>query len=88
MEERQLPHTSFCSIPNQDGRTAILARGWVCAIVTKDRDEHRAAAEFLEWILLPRNLAEWAATSHHLPAFRSAINALQMPPTYIAFLRG
>ncbi len=87
-EGRELSHTSFCSVPTQDGKTATLARGWAYAIVTKGGAKQSAAARFMEWILKPENLAEWATSSHRLPTSRAAVNRLKVSPNYVAFLRG
>lgn len=86
-ERALLRDTGFAPLPSRDGRVATVTRGWALAIVTTDPARQKAAARFIEWLLLPEHNAAWTQAAGRLPARRSALAVWGTEDDYYIFLR-
>lgn len=72
VEREALPDARAAAIPTRDGNEAALVSGWSYVILTDDPARHRAASEYLAWLIEPARLAEWTRAARVLPASSSA----------------
>jgi multiple sugar transport system substrate-binding protein len=86
-ERGSLPDSRFAALPSRDGRTITISRGWALAIVSSDAAHRAAAAQFVEWLLMPEHSAAWTQAAKRLPTRRSALAAWG-DDEYVAFLNG
>lgn len=85
-EHAHVPNTGFAPLPTQDGQGTTLVSAWNYAIITQDPRRHAAAAAFLNWVIEPSRLGEWAAAAQVVPARRSAFAVSVAPREYGDFL--
>jgi len=81
-----LMYTRFASIPTRDGNVATLSQGWAWAIVTSDPTRQALAVQLIEWLMDPKNSAEWNLAAGHLPTRRAAFEVLGSEDSYYPFL--
>lgn len=86
-ERDSLPDSGFAALPSRDGQTVTISRGWALAIVSTDASRRAAAAQFVEWLLLPEHSAAWTQAAKRLPTRRSALAAWG-DDEYVNFLNG
>lgn len=82
-----LKNTSFAAIPTRDGNVATLSKGWALAIVTDNPIRQAVAAQFIEWLLEPKNIASWNLAAGHLPTRQAAFEYLGVADPYFPFAR-
>jgi multiple sugar transport system substrate-binding protein len=78
--------TTFGPVPTETGAPATMSRGWAFVIVTDSPDRQEAAADLIEWLMAPQNLAQWSKATSHLPTRRAALRLTDWPAEYVAFL--
>ena len=81
-----LQDAAVAGIPTRDGPPATMTRGKALAVVARDALRQQAAAQFIEWLMAPEHLAQWAQATGRLPTRRSAF-ALLPQDAYHRFLR-
>jgi ABC-type glycerol-3-phosphate transport system substrate-binding protein len=78
--------TDFAAVPTETGVTATMSRGWAFVILAQSPERREAAADLIEWLMLPENLSQWSEASNHLPTRRSALPLVGWPREYEDFL--
>jgi multiple sugar transport system substrate-binding protein len=73
------------AVPTRDGQAVILSRGHAWAITARDPDRQRLAAELVEWLLDPINMAAWSQSAGTLPTRRAALLERSRDP-YVTFM--
>jgi multiple sugar transport system substrate-binding protein len=86
VDRELLMYTQFASISTRDGNATTLSQGWAWAIVTSDRARQVLAVQLIEWLMEPKNSAEWNLAARHLPTRRAAFEALGSEDSYYPFL--
>jgi ABC-type glycerol-3-phosphate transport system substrate-binding protein len=82
-----LKNTSFAAIPTRDGNLGTLSKGWALAVVTEDPDRQAVAAQLIEWLLEPKNTADWNLAAGHLPTRQEAFDYLGTADDYFPFVQ-
>ena len=82
-----LHDTGFAPIPTRDGNPLSLATGWSLVIVATDPARERAAAQLIEWLMLPENNGTWTNATNRLAARRQALAVWDQADPYVAFAR-
>lgn len=78
--------TDFAAVPTETGVPATMSRGWAFVVVARSPERQEAAADLIEWLMAPENLAQWTEASNHLPTRRSALPQVGWPSDYKEFL--
>jgi len=78
--------TDFAAVPTETGAPATMSRGWAFVILAQSPERQEAAADLVEWLMLPENLSLWSEASNHLPTRRSALSMVGWPREYEDFL--
>jgi ABC-type glycerol-3-phosphate transport system substrate-binding protein len=81
-----MQETTYAPLPTETGVAATMSRGWAFVIVTDVPERQQVAAQLIESLMEPRNLAAWSAASNHLPTRRSALPLTGWPGDYVEFL--
>lgn len=76
-DQELLKRARFAALPTPGGETVTLARSWSWAIVAQDAERRRAAARYLTAMADSQWLGQWSIISHHLPARRSSLSAIE-----------
>lgn len=82
-----LQDTEFAPLPTETGRVSTMNRGWAFVIITPDPQRQAAAAQLIEWLTAPPNLAQWSVATNHLPTRSSALQLTGWPEDYVQFLQ-
>ena len=77
--------TSFAPTPTRDGNLFSLTKGWALVIVAVDPERQRAAAQFIEWLMLPENNGIWTNATNRLSTTRQAMGTWDQSDPYVAF---
>lgn len=85
-ERARLPNAAAAPIPTRDGKAAALVSSWSFVILSDDAARQRAAAQYLEWLDDPAQLAPWASAARMIPARKSAFAQAIQPPAYAEVL--
>lgn len=80
--------TDFAAVPTETGVPATMSEGWAFVIIAKSPQRQEAAADLIEWLMSPENLAQWSEAAHHLPTRRSSLSLVSWPNGYGQFLEG
>jgi ABC-type glycerol-3-phosphate transport system substrate-binding protein len=78
--------TTYAPLPTETGATATMSRGWAFVLVTDVPERQQAAAQLIQSLMEPQNLAAWSAAANHLPTRRSALPLTGWPGDYVEFL--
>jgi ABC-type glycerol-3-phosphate transport system substrate-binding protein len=81
-ERIRLPNARAASIPTLDGRPTALVSGWSFVILTEDEAKHAAAVEYLEWLIDPARMGQWAEAADVVPAGKGAFAQALDSPEY------
>ena len=73
------------AIPTRDGQAVAFSEGYAWAITTLDPERQPLAAELMEWLLYPGNMAAWSQAAGTLPTRRAAFQEMDRDP-YAVFL--
>ena len=78
--------TNFAAVPTENGVPATMSRGWAFVIIAQSPQRQEAAADLIEWLMQPENLAQWSEAANHLPTRRSSLPLVGWPSDYEQFL--
>lgn len=76
----------FSAVPGPDGALVPLTTSWSWAVTTSDPVRQVAAADLIQYLTTPDNLANWSERSQVMPARRSAMALLAENNAYYRFL--
>jgi len=78
---------SAAPMPTHDGQPFSIARGWVVAMVTEDPARQKLATLLLNWLIRPKNNAQWTRAAGYLPGARGALRLWDVPDADRSMLR-
>lgn len=75
----------FAAVPGVSDPLIPLTTSWAWAITTADPVRQALAAELIQFLTVPDNLANWSSRSNVLPANRTAMDLLSSQDPYLEF---
>jgi len=76
---------AYSRVPGPRGALTPLVSSWAWAITATDPARQELAAELIQSLTTPENLASWSRRNQMLPARREAMAVLAQSNTYFAF---
>lgn len=76
----------YSAVPGVSGSLTPLTTNWAWAITTSEPARQKIAADLMDFLTTPDNMANWSSRSQFLPARRSAVELLARDNPYYLFI--